>query len=305
MHYTSHALDESGRARLDCYVLDAAIAGGRYKTRPALLIAPGGAYLKLAQREAEPVAMRFAGLGYQVFVLRYPTYVLGEPVAGTEPQVDHASHQPAQTIAAMRAMAFIRAHAAEWDIDASRVYALGFSAGANVVGLMCERFDDAELLAQAGIEAREVRPDGLLLCYPMVSADLLAGRAGMGDDPQAALYAALVRQAIFGCDEPSDDDYARVDLRRHVRPDLPRTFVWQTSEDVTVSPDETIDLVGLLHRAGVPVEFHLFERGPHGMGLADPSGVAKASDLNAEAAAWVELAARWLALDASSELSHA
>lgn len=304
MIYTHIALDDSGSASLECYVLDSAISTGLYKTRPALLIAPGGAYLRLAQKEAEPVAMRFAGLGFHVFVLRYPTYVLEVPDDGGEPLVDPASHQPAQTIATLRALAFIRTHAAEWDLDASRVYALGFSAGANVVGLAAEHARDAELLEAAGVLESDVQIRGLLLCYPMVSADILCGYNAEELDSQRAQYAELVKRAVFGTGELSAEDFARVDLRIHVRPDLPRTFIWQTAEDATVPPAETTELVLRLQQSGVPVEYHLFERGPHGMGLADPSGVGRDNEVNPEAAAWVELAAHWLALDAPDELSH-
>ena len=303
---TTVNLNEAGTARLDCYVLDSAISTGLYKTRPALLVAPGGAYLRLAHKEAEPIAARFLGLGYHVFVLRYPTYVLAPPAKeGGEPVVDADAHQPAQTIAAMRAMAHIHAHAQEWDVDESRIYAMGFSAGANVAGLLAERADDAALLAEAGVAEREARPAGLLLCYPMVSADQLCASDDAAPSPELAAYAALVRRGVFGKDDPTADDYASVDLRRHVRPSLPRTFVWQTFEDSVVVPTETTELVCALQRAGVPVEYHLFERGPHGMGLAEPTGVGREGDVNTAAAAWVELAARWLALDDPGELAHA
>ena len=34
------------------------------KKRPAVLICPGGAYLFCSDREAEPIAMKFASMGY-------------------------------------------------------------------------------------------------------------------------------------------------------------------------------------------------------------------------------------------------
>ena len=46
MHYEEVLLSDDGAARLDCYLLDPEVATGVYKTRPALLVAPGGAYLK-------------------------------------------------------------------------------------------------------------------------------------------------------------------------------------------------------------------------------------------------------------------
>lgn len=49
------------------------------KKRPAVLICPGGGYFNCSDREAEPVALAFAALGYHAFVLRYSTYAEGNP----------------------------------------------------------------------------------------------------------------------------------------------------------------------------------------------------------------------------------
>ena len=48
------------------------------KKRPAVLVCPGGGYLGCSDREAEPVALRFAAMGYHAFVLRYSTHSRGE-----------------------------------------------------------------------------------------------------------------------------------------------------------------------------------------------------------------------------------
>lgn len=304
MHYEEVFLSEDGAARLDCYLLDPEVATGVYKTRPALLIVPGGAYLKLAHREGEPVAARFLGMGYNVFVLRYHVYVTALPAESDGmPRVDASSHYPLQIVDAMRAMAYVREHADEWDINTNRVYTLGFSAGAHVAGSLAERFDDVELLAQAGTTAEVARPSGLVLCYPMVSAGKLCQVDPAGTTGQTRI-ARLVTKAVFGKEDPSAEEFARVDLRKHVRPDMPRTFVWQTSEDEVVTSYETTELVALLQRAGVPVEFHLYERGIHGMALADRSTASREDLLNDEAATWVGLCANWLALDDRGELSH-
>lgn len=304
MRYKEEYLSEDGRARLDCYLLDPEVATGSHKTRPALLILPGGAYLSLAHREGEPVAARFLGMGFDVFVLRYHVYVTVPPTGPDGMlQVDDSSHYPVQIVDAMRAMAYVRAHADQWDIDAERVYALGFSAGANVAGSLTERFDDEELLALAGTTAEVVRPSGLILSYPMISAERLC-QVEPGATPDQVKGAELVKRAVFGKDDPSAEDYAQVDLRQHVRPDMPRTFMWQTSEDEVVASYETTELVALLQRAGVPVEYHLYERGIHGLALADQSTASRENLLNNEAATWVELCANWLALDDKGELSH-
>ena len=53
---------------LTCYLWDDSPELLNGKKRPAVLICPGGAYLGCSDREGEPVALRFASMGYHAFV---------------------------------------------------------------------------------------------------------------------------------------------------------------------------------------------------------------------------------------------
>ena len=64
----------------------------------------------------------------------------------------------------------------------------------------------------------------------------------------------------------------------------PPTFLFHTTEDKTVPVENSVLFYLALHKAGVAAEMHIFERGPHGVGLAlqDPAlGI------------WPELLANW------------
>ncbi len=123
---------------LTAYVLSDSLEllnGGR---RPAVLICPGGAYLSCSDREAEPVALRFAAMGYHAVVLRYSTYSnesrgslpLGSPEGGGL-EVNPLSVHPAPTRDIGAAFLAIRAHAEEWLVDMDKIALCGFSAGAH------------------------------------------------------------------------------------------------------------------------------------------------------------------------------
>lgn len=56
---------------LTAYLLDNCFDMDPKRKRPAILICPGGGYQYCSDREAEPVAMKFAGMGYHTMVLRY------------------------------------------------------------------------------------------------------------------------------------------------------------------------------------------------------------------------------------------
>ena len=65
----------------------------------------------------------------------------------------------------------------------------------------------------------------------------------------------------------------------------PPFFVWHTAEDPYVPPEHTYRLAASLAAHGVPHAVHVFEHGPHSLGLAHGSG---------EAEAWTALAASFI-----------
>lgn len=294
MHCETIELRSDGTATLDKFALNPQLSTDVRKKRPAVIVCPGGAYLTLSNRESEPVAARFLGLGYQTFILRYPTYFADhkKPTDPTKLVFNKNGAWPEPIIDAMRAMAWVHAHADEFCIDAQRIYMLGFSAGAHVVCSLAERFDDEELLARAGTDAQTAKPNGIVLCYPMLSAD---GVLSLPDTENPG-FALILNNALFGHSKPTQEQLDAMRLYKHVRPDMPRTFVWHTTEDELVDPKETVAFAAELLKAGVPCELHLFERGIHGQALCDDTSAANGTQINNEAAIWPALAHAWLKL---------
>lgn len=70
---TIYLYPEENEVSLTGYLLEDSPELLNGKTRPSLIICPGGAYTFLSDREAEPVALKFCLLGYHAFILRYST----------------------------------------------------------------------------------------------------------------------------------------------------------------------------------------------------------------------------------------
>lgn len=120
------------------------------RTRPAVLILPGGGYGMVSDREAEPIALRFVSMGYAAFVLRYSVKPHTFPVALRE---------------AAMAMKFIRENCEKFEVDPGMVAAIGFSAGGHLCGTLGMMYDCPEV---ADIELPEkIRPNALGLAYPV------------------------------------------------------------------------------------------------------------------------------------------
>ena len=54
-----------------------------------------------------------------------------------------------------------------------------------------------------------------------------------------------------------------------VTPNTPPCFIWHTWEDKAVKIEGVMDFAAALQRAGVPFDLHVFQKGPHGIGLKD------------------------------------
>lgn len=115
-----------------------------FPKRPGMLVLPGGGYAMCSDREADPVAMAYSRAGYQTFVLRYS---VGEHKAWPNPLDDYE-----------QAMELIQSNAEQWHLDASRISAVGFSAG----GHLC---------ACAATIAKH-KPAAAILVYPAILKDI-------------------------------------------------------------------------------------------------------------------------------------
>lgn len=208
--------------------------GGR-RTRPGVLILPGGGYGRTSDREAEPVALRFAALGYIPFVLRYSCAPHAFPISLRE---------------AALAMRYIRENGEAFDIDSHMVAAVGFSAGGHLCGMLGTLYDGDEV---ADIGPKElIRPDALGLCYPVALS--------WGRTHEESF------ENISGGDKALRE---RLSLEKLVREDMPPVFLWHTREDASVPCRNSLVLACALEEAGVDFSLHIYHRGKHGLSNAD------------------------------------
>jgi acetyl esterase/lipase len=211
-----------------------------------IVIAPGGGYSGLAMdHEGRQVAAYFNAMGISAFVLKYrlgPRY-----------------HHPIQIGDAQRALRLVRARAEEFGVSANRIGMMGFSAGGHLTSTAGTHFDSGKADASDVIERASSRPDFLILGYPVISFDPSIAHAGsvrnlLGEHPDPKLIELL-----------SND--------RQVTPETPPTFLFHTTSDAGVVVENSVRFYLALRKSKVPAEMHLFENGPHGVGLAlgDPA----------------------------------
>ena len=225
-----------------------------HKTRPAVIICAGGCYRWLSPREKDPVALSFAAMGYQTFLIEYST------------EKRAANYRPLRELA--ETVRTVRAHAAEWHIEPDHIAVLGFSAGGHLAASLGVLWDDPELDLGEGC-----RPDALVLCYPVITMGEFAHRESADN--------------VTGGDSALLE---KLSLEKRVTAQMPPTFVWHCVGDESVPVENTLLLTTAMQRAGVPYECHLFAGGAHGVSMCDQEVETPYPAI----AEWVSLCKTWL-----------
>jgi acetyl esterase/lipase len=212
----------------------------------AVIVIPGGGYGWLAtNHEGRQVANWFNAMGITAFVLRYrlgPKY-----------------HHPVELGDAQRAIRMVRARAKEFSVLPDKIGVLGFSAGGHLASTAETHFDAGNAAAADPIDRVSSRPDFAILCYPVISFVAEYSHMGsaenlLGKNADPALLKSLSNEF-------------------QVTAQTPPTFLWTTSTDQTVPPQNSVAFYLALLKAGVSAELHVFAEAPHGVGLdlRDPS----------------------------------
>jgi acetyl esterase/lipase len=212
----------------------------------AVIVAPGGGYRNLAMNhEGWQVAYWLNAAGVSAFVLKYrlgPRY-----------------HHPIELGDAQRAIRLVRTRVAEYGVKPDRIGMMGFSAGGHLTSTAETHFDSGNPDALDPIDRASSRPDFAILGYPVISftepyMHRGSAQALLGDSPDPRLLEDLSN-----------------DLR--VTAQTPPTFLFSTSEDTGVPAENSVAFYLALHKAHVPAELHIFQHGPHGVGLdlGDPA----------------------------------
>jgi acetyl esterase/lipase len=296
---------------LTSYVLEPAKELMNNKKRPAVLVCPGGGYLGCSDREAEPIALRFAAMGYHAFVLRYSTYfaafaTYGHAIHPFDSDVeifnfDFANMKsipeityPAPLRDVGKAMLCIREHAEEWHIDTSKIVIAGGSAGGHLASLYATNWYKPVLCDFFKEGAEKFKPGAVILYYPLTDYLVLKKHVLAGTDQiQRGLF-MVSNMVLCGTFEPTDIQLEELSPARQVNDKTPPMFIWATGGDELVPIQQTLLMGIALADKGIPFEIHVFEEGAHGLSLAHQASATAKSQINGDVAKWMDLAEAWL-----------
>lgn len=231
--------------------------GGRW----GVLILPGGGYGVVAKSEGEPVALAFLGAGVQAFVLEYSV----APV-----------RWPQQLLEAAAAIGYLRENAEKYGIASDKIAVCGFSAGGHLAGCTANLWGHEVIRETLGVSGEQVRPDAAILSYPVITMGEFGSEMTRGNlfGDAAAVAETSLENSVTGCNPP--------------------TFLWATYTDGSVPVENSLMYANALRKQGVPFELHIFNNGPHAMGLATPDSAWQPDRTDKRASEWHSLCVGWL-----------
>jgi acetyl esterase/lipase len=246
-------VEDADKPALTIYLPPAEKASGA-----AVVVCPGGGYTHLAMdHEGKQIAEWLNARGIAAFVLRYrlgPSY-----------------HHPIELGDAQRALRMVRALATEFHVAPDRIGVWGFSAGGHLAATLGTHFDAGDPQAVDPLDRASCRPDFMILAYPVISMSAQYTHGGsrlnlLGDSPDPQLVESLSNE-------------------KQVTSHTPPTFLFHTDADPVVPVENSVLFYLALRKAGVPAELHIYERGNHGVGLAQKDPVLST---------WPDRLADWL-----------
>lgn len=249
------------RPGLEVYVLE------NKPKRGAILVCPGGGYAYTSPREAQCIALSYNAAGYHAFVLDYSVAPNKHP-------------QPLYDVT--RAMCIIRDNAEKWGIDENKIFVIGFSAGGHLTASLGVHWDKDFLMNVPGMEKGKNKPNGLILCYPVISS---------GDKAHRGSFNNLLGE------DASPELLEFMSLEKQVSDKTPPTFIFHNVDDAGVPVENTMLFASALREHNIEFEMHLYPRGGHGVSIATLEVCGEdCREIREHIQSWLKLSIEWLGI---------
>lgn len=205
--------------------------------KTAIVVCPGGGYTHRAPHEGNKVGEWLNSIGVSAFVVEYRVAPYKAPAEGSDVQ---------------RAIRVARSQAGMYGIE--KIGVMGFSAGGHLAATASVHYDKKLYEETDEIDQFSARPDFSVLCYPVI--DMFEYRHNGS------------RENLIGS-RPTKSLKEFYSLNLQVTEDTPPAFLWHTTDDMGVAPENSMIYAMALASHNIPYELHIYQGGRHGQGLAE------------------------------------
>ncbi len=241
----------------------------------AIIVCPGGSYFWLDKKtEGVGVAEWLQSNGISAFVLEYR-------VGGIAGFITHyrllarGNRYPDMLQDVQRSIQLVRENAEQFGIDPEKLGVMGFSAGGHLT-VMSGLFFDNNVLSLVGVKTNvSLKPNFIAPIYPVVSL--------VDKSTHKRSRRGLLGEGHSISKEMKDS----LSLEKHVRTDMPPTYLMNCVDDPIVDYHNSELLDSAMTSKNVPHKYVQYKTGGHGFG-ANPNKTTK------EAIAWREDFINWL-----------
>lgn len=200
------------------------------KSRPAVLICPGGGYGGVAYKhEGQQFAQWLNTIGVTGIVLKYRM---------------PNKHKTVPLEDVHQAMRYLRSNALKYGIDPNKIGIAGFSAGGHLAATASTQF--------LTVDSINVRPDFSILFYPVTT---------LMEVPPGGTCNNLLG------DNPSRQDLYKYSVEKQVNNATPPTILLLSDDDNVVSSEHSIIYYNALKLNSIPATMYIFPEGGHGWGM--------------------------------------
>lgn len=220
----------------------------------AIIVCPGGSYFWLDKKtEGVGVAEWLQSNGISAFVLEYR-------VGGITGFITHyrllsrGNRYPDMLQDVQRSIQLVRENADEYRIDPDKLGVMGFSAGGHLTA-MSGLFFDNNVLSLVGISPKvSLKPNFIAPIYPVVSL--------VDKSTHKRSRRGLLGEGRSISKEMKDS----LSLEKHVRVDMPPTYLMNCVDDPIVNYHNSELLDSAMTALSVPHRYVQFKTGGHGFG---------------------------------------
>ncbi len=256
---------QTGEARLLVYRIDTN-KNAPDRKRPMVIVCGGGGYEYISDREQEPILLKFLAMGYHACLLTY----------SVAPNVF-----PTALLELARAVAFVREHADGWMVEADKIITCGFSAGGHLAASLGAFWNREMVYGALGLKPEDVKPNGQILCYPVITSGELAHRGSV--------------EKLLGAECGNAEKLELISLEKQVTADVPATFLWHTRTDQAVPVENSLAYAQAMQKNGVDFEMHIYPVGGHGLSLAtEETGGGDEGMIQPYCTGWVDMVKAWM-----------